>query len=178
MAASHGLFRMRSAAALLGLAAWIAVALVPARADAACLADGHITGIEMPKGCLSADDGKILRLRLFRADLVVAALACNTKSAYNSFVARHEGELVRAGKALKALFSRLHKARATRELDRFVTHLTNRASMRRMKSSGYCRAMGRVFDQALALPPDTLTSFVQNRPVVAALTPTAANDVR
>ena len=102
-------------------------------------------------------------MRMFLSDLVVAALSCNARNQYNRLVSLHQDELVQGGKALRALFNRLHKSKATRELDRFVTHLTNRASKQRLSTPGYCQTMSKVFEQALAQPSNGLKDYVMNR---------------
>lgn len=155
----------RAGAVVAALLICSAFTLTPAAAHAKCIDVNQIIGIELPAGCLSPDEGSVLQMRVFRADLVVAALSCNAKAQYNRLVARHQEEFVRGGRALRALFSRLHNSEATRELDRFVTRLTNRASQRRLAARGYCRAMALVFEQAFALPSHKLKSYVMGRPV-------------
>lgn len=161
-----------------GLATLAAVMLASLPAQAKCVAADEFGGVRLPAGCLTSDEGKIVRMRLFRADLAVAALSCNQQSQYNRVVNVHQNELVRDGRALRAMFNRLHKGKATRELNRFVTHLTNRASLRRLAAQGYCRGMARVFEQTVSLLPQDLMAYVLNRPVRSALAATPRSELR
>ena len=139
------------------------VLLSTVSASAKCLEASDIYGVKLPVGCLSADDGAVVQMRVFRSNLVVAALSCNARNQYNRLVSLHQDELVRGGHALRSLFNRLHKNKATHEMDRFVTYLTNRASKRRLSMTGYCQTMSQVFEQALAQPTNGLRSFVLGR---------------
>jgi len=154
---------MCSSAALAGLLVVALVSLSTAPASAKCLGASDINGVKLPAGCLSADDEAVVRMRVFRSDLVVAALSCNARTQYNRLVSLHQDELVRGGHALRNLFNRLHKNKAAREMDRFVTYLTNRASQRRLSTPGYCKTMSQVFEQAFAQPSNDLRSFVLGR---------------
>jgi hypothetical protein len=153
----------RSLTAAAGLAALAAVAFAPNGAKAACIAADDFADIRLPAGCLTANDGRAVRLRMFRADLAVAALSCKQQDRYNSLVTRHQDELVRQGRALRAMFARLHHGNAERELNRFITHLANKASLKRLEQRNYCRTMARVFDEAQAQPLKGLLAYVQGK---------------
>ncbi|MEQ8668467.1 MAG: hypothetical protein RIC50_02620 [Rhodospirillales bacterium] len=152
-----------------GLAALTVVAFAPQDAKAACIAAEDFADIRLPAACLTPTEGQAVRLRMFRADLAVAALSCQQQSHYNNLVTRHQDELVREGRALRSLFRRIHRGNAERELNRFITHLANRASLRRLASASYCRTMDRVFREAHAQPRQNLTAYVQGRPVMTAM---------
>ncbi len=153
-----------------GFAALATVSLSSTPVQAACAEDYEFSDIRLPSNCLTSADKAIVKMRLFRSGMAVAALSCNQQAQYNSLVTRHENELVKGGKALRAMFSRMHKGKATQEMNRFVTHLANYASIKSMAAKGYCNIMARVFNQALALPTNSLSDYVQNRPIKMALT--------
>lgn len=159
----------RSLAAAIGLGALAVVAFQPTTAQAACVKAKDLGDIRLPAACLSPEEGRAVRMRMFRADLAVAALSCGQQSQYNNLVTRHQDELVRQGRALRAIFQRVHPRNAERELNRFITHLANKASLRRLGAPEYCRGMARVFADAQSQPRQGLTGFVGHRPVVSAL---------
>lgn len=152
-----------------GFTALALVSMSSAPAQAACAEDYELSDIRLPSSCLTPTDKAIVKMRLFRSGMAVAALSCNQQAQYNSLVTRHEDELVKGGKALRAMFRRMHKGKATQEMNRFVTHLANYASIKSMAANGYCTIMSRVFSQALELPANSLSSFVENRPIKMAL---------
>ncbi len=145
------------------MAALAAIACTPDKAQAACVAAADFDGVRLPTSCLSPTETRVVRLRMFRADLAVAALSCHQQTQYNNLVTRHQDELVRQGQALRALFQRIHHANAERELNRFITHLANRASLKRLEQPRYCQDMNRVFQEAQAQPRQGLMAYVQAR---------------
>ena len=155
------------------MAALAVVAFTPSDANAACVPAEDFSDIRLPASCLTPAEGQAVRLRMFRADLAVAALSCQQQSQYNSLVTRHQAELVRQGRALMSMFRRLHRGNAERELNRFITHLANRASLRRLASQGYCSTMDKVFRDAHAQPRQSLTSYALGRPVMTAMAASA-----
>jgi len=151
-----------------GLAALAAVVLTPQNAVAACAQAEEFGDVRLPVACLTPEEGRTVRLRMFRADLAVAALSCQQQPLYNSLVTRHQDELVREGRALRALFQRIHRGNAERELNRFITHLANRASLKRLEAPAYCQTMARVFREAEAQPHQGLTAYALGRSVKTA----------
>ena len=153
----------QSLAAAIGLGALAVVAFQPTTAQAACVKAKDLGDIRLPAACLSPEEGRAVRMRMFRADLAVAALSCGQQSQYNNLVTRHQDELVRQGRALRAIFQRVNPRNAERELNRFITHLANRASLKRLEQPRYCQDMDRVFQEAQAQPRQGLMAFVQAR---------------
>lgn len=147
-----------------GLAALAVVAFAPHTAKAACAAVDDFADIRLPTTCLTAEEGQAVQMRMFRAELAVAALSCQQQSQYNTVVTRHQDELVREGRALRAIFQRVFQAGAERELNRFITHLANRASLKRLTQPTYCQTMARVFREAQAQPRQGLLAYVQGVP--------------
>jgi hypothetical protein len=119
--------------------------------------------------CLNPVERALVELRKFRAEMTVAALRCNQQGLYNEVVTRHQGELVNKGKALGETFQRLHGAAGSAELNRYVTHLTNRASIDSLGVRNYCRSMSEVFLEALKTPVRGLMAFVSENALAQAL---------
>ncbi|MCF3628546.1 hypothetical protein RJ527_10735 [Thalassospiraceae bacterium LMO-SO8] len=137
------------------------VAFAPRSAHAACAPTGDFADVRLPTTCLSAQESQAVQMRMFRAELAVAALSCQQQSQYNTVVTRHQDELVREGRALRGIFQRVYRAGAERELNRFITHLANRASLKRLTQPTYCQTMARVFREAQAQPRQGLLAYVQ-----------------
>ena len=55
------------------MAALAAVVCTPDKAQAACVAAADFDGVRLPTTCLSPEETRVVRLRMFRADLAVAA---------------------------------------------------------------------------------------------------------
>lgn len=144
----------------------VAAFFSPQTAQAAnCLYPDKATGSPPSYACIKPVERALVDLRKFRARITVAALRCDQQSSYNAIVKRHERELVIHGKGLGAVFRRLHGAAATGELNRYVTHLTNRASINSLSVRNYCHAMSRVFAEALKTPVRGLMAFIGRNPL-------------
>lgn len=157
-----------------GAAAALAAAVLfvnPQTATANCLYPDKTSGTGPSYACLKPAERMLVELRKFRAEITVAALRCNQRTAYNDVITRHRSELVSEGKALGAVFRRLHGAAGERELNRYVTHLTNRASMRSIGVPDYCGSMARVLDGALNAPVRGFIDFVGRDPIARAEAP-------
>jgi len=98
---------------------------------------------------LPADQAKAVRV--LQSELMVAALACDARHHYGSFVTRYKSDLVHNGKRLKRHFHAAHGAKkGFAELNRFVTRMANKASGR-MASLGpqFCDGALKTYDQLL-----------------------------
>lgn len=170
--------RLQSTAAALAVGAVLAVsaAYAPQAAAAQCARVDDLAGINLPSGCLTPAEGSAIRLRIFRAEMAVAALSCDQQPLYNTFVTRHQDELVKEGQVLRATFARLHRGTGEKELNRFITHLANRAAMQSLGVSDYCRSMARLFQQVIAQPRQGLMTFIEGGAMVANME-TAAGSV-
>jgi len=151
------------------VAALAVVAFAPRPANAACAPTDDFADIRLPTTCLTAQESQAVLMRMFRAELAVAALSCQQQSHYNTVVTRHQDELVREGRMLRTIFQRVYRAGAERELNRFITHLANRASLKRLTQPAYCQTMARVFREAQAQPRQGLLAYVQGAPVQASV---------
>ncbi len=80
-----------------------------------------------------------LELRLMQTELMVAALSCNARASYNTFVTRYQQTLVAGGRTLRSMFRAVHGRNATRRLDSFITRVANEASRRSLRDvAGFC----------------------------------------
>ena len=91
---------------------------------------GTVAGSAFAAGCGSQSDKVAFHVRSLQTELMVAALTCGERDAYNGFARRFQTNLIDEGKALKKRFRRVHGARADRELNAYVTALANRQSER------------------------------------------------
>ncbi len=110
--------------------------------------------------CASPRDKLALEARVLQTELVVAALSCNERTRYNSFVTRFKDELKTRGGDLQSFFGRAHGKDATRRLNAFVTELANEASQRTIAYQGdYCGDAVKRFDMVLKLTPKEFGEF-------------------
>lgn len=104
--------------------------------------------------CASDRDIAALNARVLQTELMVAALSCNEKQRYNSFVTTYRDVLYDRGQALQALFKRAHGSKANTKLNAFITKLANDASQQvRDKGDGYCVFAGELFQEMFAVSP-------------------------
>lgn len=117
--------------------------------------------------CALPHEHAALSTRVVQTDLMVAALTCNERSRYNSFVKKFEAELVANGRAMREYFRRAYGARAKSEVNRFVTRLANEASARAIArgTAAYCADASSLFGEVLGLEPRQLRAFLAERPV-------------
>ena len=95
---------------------------------------------------------------------MVAALTCKRRDDYNRFVAKFGNELVAKGKALKAVFKRLYGVKAEPNLNGYVTRLANEASLRSLRTEGYCDNAGALFGKTMGMQPHMLAGYLAERP--------------
>lgn len=132
---------------------------------AAALATGVVTpSVAKTETCVKLSEVEPLSARLFQTELMVAALTCQRRQDYNRVIAKLGGELAARGKALKSVFKRLYGKNAEQSLNRFVTRLANEASLRSLRTTGYCDGANALFGQALNLKPHMLSGFVARQP--------------
>jgi hypothetical protein len=120
---------------------------------------------EMP--CASNEEARGFTLRHLQSRLMVAALSCNQRDAYNSFVQRFMVDLTSGGKALIAYFERTGGGASA--LNRHVTDLANGAGLHRASDpDGFCAATWRMFWE-LEQKPEQL-SDIATRSLIPAIT--------
>ena len=104
--------------------------------------------------CASDRDLAALNARVLQTELMVAALSCDEKQRYNTFVSTYRDVLLDRGQALQALFKRTHGAQATARLNAFITKLANDAAQQvRSRGDDYCAFAGELFEEAIATSP-------------------------
>ncbi|MGE5600636.1 MAG: hypothetical protein ACM3X2_03805 [Pseudomonadota bacterium] len=110
--------------------------------------------------CASDRDLAALNARVLQTELMVAALSCDERQRYNTFVTTYQQVLAERGQALKALFKRTKGAQANTVLNAFITKLANDASQQVMtRGDEYCVFAGQLFEEAIATPPSDLNSL-------------------
>ncbi len=125
----------------LGFAIGLLAATAPVTSVAAVICSDHV---------LPADQAKAVRV--LQSELMVAALACDARHHYSSFVTRYKSDLVQNGQTLKSHFHSAHGAKkGFDELNRFVTRMANKASGR-MASLGseFCAVTLKTYDSLLS----------------------------
>ncbi len=114
--------------------------------------------------CVKLSEVEPLKARLFQTELMVAALTCKRRAEYNRVIAKFGHELAARGKSLKGIFKRLYGANAESALNHFVTRLANEASLRSLRTAGYCDGANALFGKTLELQPHMLAGFVARQP--------------
>ena len=100
--------------------------------------------------CASSQDLAALEVRVLQTELMVAALTCGQQDKYNTFVKTYQSELVKQGRALRALFKRVYGSAHKKRLNGFVTKLANDSSQRSNGArQGYCMLATELFNEAL-----------------------------
>lgn len=100
-------------------------------------------------------------VRFLQSELMVAALACDARQHYGTFVQRYKVSLVSSGRDLKNHFEKAHgQKKGFAELNRFVTRMANKASGR-MASLGadFCTGMHATYDRLLSSEDIQLAGF-------------------
>ncbi|MBO6521593.1 MAG: hypothetical protein JJ900_14495 [Rhodospirillales bacterium] len=127
---------------------------------------GMTAGAAIAGTCNGGSDKAAFHVRALQTDLMVAALTCEAKPEYNSFVRKFQNTLVDHGVALKALFRNLHGAKSEKALNAYITALANRASQRSIsRRDQYCERTLRTFTALKDLKPAQLATFSMKRPV-------------
>lgn len=110
------------------------------------------TGAAQAIEARNAKESAAINARLLQTEMMVAALACDMRPQYNKVIRTFQKDLVRHGKALRAMFKRNHGTSAQRYLDRYITQLANDASARsNYDREAYCRSAGALFSDVLAV---------------------------
>lgn len=118
--------------------------------------------------CLKPIEGTAMNVAGLKSQLMVTALACDTRERYNSFVINFRPTLVKEDTALNSYFSH-HYGRSWRtEHDSYITQLANVQSDASIKEGTlFCQQNVSLFDQVLALKSSQeLLDFANEKPVV------------
>ena len=119
-----------------------------------------------------------LAVRHLQSDMMVAALSCQMRDAYNATVTRFQTELVQHGTVLRGLFDRTYGSGAERELNSYITRLANESSARRISAgASYCQDAADQFAQIDLVPASQLAAFSAAEVSIAAV-PAAGPAIR
>ncbi|MEQ8195972.1 MAG: hypothetical protein RIB59_15940 [Rhodospirillales bacterium] len=116
--------------------------------------------------CPSPAEQRALDVRVLQTHLMVAALSCDAKSSYNSFVNKFHAELVPHGYALRRLFKRTYGKSARHQLNRFITRLANDESASRITAGErYCPNAQMLFTRVLGAHNGYVGTLASNLPI-------------
>jgi hypothetical protein len=142
------------------------VTIIFALAAALFLPTTSATSASCPAPAKSiASQGEIaIEVRRLQTTLMVAALSCNARSYYNDFVKKYRPRLQHYGKAIRIEFRRRYGQDGAKELNRFVTHLANKASARsNANRATFCSEALTFFQQAAAR--DAVLASIVTEPI-------------
>lgn len=119
---------------------------------------------EKAVGTTTRSEGEIaIEVRRLQTTLMVAALSCNARSYYNDFVIKYRARLQHFGKAIRVEFRRRYGQYGSKKLDRFVTHVANKASARsNANRATFCSEALTFFQQTAAR--DTVLASIVAKP--------------
>lgn len=110
--------------------------------------------------CAAPADEASLRVRMMQTELMVAALTCNQRTDYNSFVTRFQPQLTMQGKHLQSFFKQKYGSGSSRALNGFVTRIANESSRRGMQKRGeFCRAAAAIHASTQKITPADLPAY-------------------
>lgn len=112
--------------------------------------------------CYTQQDVHAMQVRQLHYELMVAALKCqggevNFHDKWSNWVGRFGSTMNSNANQLRGMFNRLGKGQAG--MDRFVTQLSNDASMRSQHVEDYCATQAKLFDTVLVLSPSDMESW-------------------
>jgi hypothetical protein len=152
---------------------WRATARRVARiAGEACVAAGITAWLAAPAlaaapRCVTTHERASLDARLVKEYLMVAALNCDARQQYNSFVTKYEPDLKNHAVVLRRHFARAYGSKSEREIDRYVTAAANEASIvSNADRAGFCRRSTALLNELngrkkASLEPATYRTYVQ-----------------
>jgi len=116
--------------------------------------------------CATPKEEAALRTRAVQTDLMMAALSCGERERYNSFVAMFRQSLGREGGNFKSYFQSRYGARATTQLNSYVTQLANLASQRYSREPGeFCAVTKNQLSELLTLKTAEFAAFIARQPI-------------
>jgi hypothetical protein len=118
--------------------------------------------------CLKSYEGTAMNVAGLKSQLMVTALACDTRDRYNSFVMNFRPTLMKEDTALNSYFSH-HYGRSWRaEHDDYITQLANVQSDASIKQGTlFCQQNVALFSEVLALKSSKeLLDFANDKPMV------------
>ena len=107
--------------------------------------------------CAKPGERLAFDLRVVQTELMVAALSCGERAAYNGFVKKFGGDLAAGGTAMRSYFRRAYGSAGEARLTSHVTALANRAALRRVEPGvDFCSQAVSVLRTTATLPPGKL----------------------
>ena len=114
--------------------------------------------------CVAADELPPLQVRMLQTELMVAALTCNQRTDYNSFITRFQPQLSSQGKSLQSFFKQKYGSGSAKALNGFVTRIANESSRRGMLKRGqFCRNSAAIHTDSKKIAPTSLPAFAQTQ---------------
>ena len=119
-----------------------------------------IPGLAQAAPCAKQADQTALQVRMLQTELMVAALTCNQRTDYNSFVTRFKPQLSAQGKHLQVFFKTQYGAASSKALNGFITRIANESSRRGMQKRGeFCRNAASIYQASKAMEPAGLPHY-------------------
>lgn len=136
--------------------------------------------------CYTPQEVRAMQFRQLQVELMVAALKCQDpelgfRAKYASYINRFGPSLNNNAKQLRAMFGRA--GTGERGMDRYMTELSNEASMRALHMEDYCGTHQQMFDKVLDLKPTELEAWAADTvekpmPAMSCAAPKPANPVK
>ena len=118
--------------------------------------------------CPSSADQAAFEVGALKSELSVLAVGCSDEDAYNSFVERYRGELVREDGVVNSWFKHEYGRAAQKQYDSYITLLANeQGELGQHQGSDFCPRNRMVFDEVMALPaPAELPQYAAGKDLV------------
>lgn len=118
--------------------------------------------------CLKTYEGTAMNVAGLKSQLMVTALACDTRDRYNQFVLAFRPTLQKEDTALNSYFSHRYGRSWRTEHDSYITQLANVQSDASIQQGTlFCQQNVVLFDEVLKLrSPQELTEFANDKPML------------
>jgi hypothetical protein len=115
--------------------------------------------------CAKSREYQALSMRALQSELMVAAIACKQKAAYNSYVERFSPVLKTQGAQLQNYFARAYPQKATFQMNQFVTQMANQASRVSLDTEyhAYCKQSEELFAAVNQAMPWQVLSYAERK---------------
>jgi len=114
--------------------------------------------------CVAPNELAPLQVRMLQTELMVAALTCNQRTDYNSFITHFQPQLSSQGKSLQSFFKQKYGAGSAKALNGFVTRIANESSRRGMLKRGqFCHNAADIHTNSKKIAPTDLPAFAQTQ---------------
>ncbi|MGE5537570.1 MAG: heme utilization protein [Solirubrobacterales bacterium] len=112
--------------------------------------------------CYTPTEVRAMQFRQLQVELMVAALKCRqvdpaVRDKYAAYVGKIGPNLNQNASELKSMFVRLGKGAG--HVDRYMTELSNQASMNSQHIENYCETQDAVFSKVLSMRPHEIEAF-------------------